>query len=179
MGAENGWVLWFTGMPASGKSTLAFALQERLYKCGVGAIVLDSDALRAILTPDATYTPAERDAFYARLIDLAELLTQQGANVLIAATANRRAYRDAARARFAAHVHFAEVWVHCSLDTCRARDPKGLYARLAGSAASQLPGAGAAYEPPQHAEVLLNTDELMVDEALEQLHVALDFLPEL
>lgn len=177
MAQESGWVIWFTGVPASGKSTLAFALQRRLHGRGTQSIVLDSDPLRAILTPDATYTPAERDAFYARLTNLAELLSQQGANVLIAATANRRAYREAARTRFAPRTSFAEVWVHCALDTCRARDPKGLYAQVADAAENQLPGVGASYEPPMDATTLLNTDALTVDEALDQLQMALDFLP--
>lgn len=177
MTTPSGWVIWFTGLPSSGKSTLAFALQHRLCKRGIHAVVLDSDALRAILTPDATYTPAERDAFYARLVDLAELLAKQGTNILIAATANRRMYRAMARTRISAFAPFAEVWVRCPLDTCRERDPKGLYARLEASTENQLPGVGIAYEPSLDADALLNTDILTVDEALDQLQSRLGFLP--
>ena len=157
MAADAGFAVWLTGMPASGKTTLAHALQTHLAAQGIPAILLDSDDLRPILTPQPTYTPDERDRFYAILGQLAAWLTRQGLNVLIAATANRRAYRDQARRLIP---RFAEVYVACSLATCQARDPKGIYARAQAAAQDTVPGLGAAYEPPLTPEATINTEAL-------------------
>lgn len=160
--ASPGFVVWLTGMPASGKTTLARALQTRLAAQGIPAILLDSDHLRGILTPNPTYTPTERDWFYAALGQLAAWLAQEGVNVLIAATANRRAYRDQARQQIP---RFAELYVRCSLATCQARDPKGIYARAQAAAQDAVPGLGAIYEPPLFPEATVDTEHLSPDAA--------------
>ncbi|MGB0384514.1 MAG: adenylyl-sulfate kinase [Ardenticatenaceae bacterium] len=171
---QAGWVLWLTGRPASGKTWLAEAVRQRLGRVGVKAVILDSDELRPILTPQATYTEQERARFYQGIVELADLLTRYGTNIIIAATANRRAYRDAARERFGAR--FAEVFVSCSLQTCRTRDPKGLYAKVETGEITRLPGIGAAYEPPQAAEVTVNTEDNTPQEAAEKIVTAISFL---
>lgn len=173
MTTPNGWAIWITGLPASGKTTLARALQARLRAGGVAALVLDSDELRPVLAPAAGYGPADRDGFYAQLAALAALLCREGANVLIAATAQRRAYRDAARSAIPI---FAEVWAQCPLDVCRARDPKGLYARAAAGALRDLPGPQAAYEPPPAAEVCVDTSREPAAQAAARIIAALAFL---
>src|SRR5690349_3520820 len=106
MNQPAGWVVWLTGLPASGKTTLAYAL-------------------RGMLLPNSNYTPAERDWFYNRLSELAIWLARGGEHVIIAATGSRRCYREAARARLGPR--FAEVWVCCPAEVCRSRDLKGLY----------------------------------------------------
>ncbi|KPV50266.1 hypothetical protein SE17_27960, partial [Kouleothrix aurantiaca] len=148
MGNASGWALWLTGLPASGKTTIAWALRHTLEARGISAIVIDSDALRALLLPNSTYTPAERDWLYHRLVELTTWLVRSGENVIIAATGSQRRYREAARAVLG--VHFAEVWVRCPAAVCQARDPKGLYASASAGLAHNLPGVGAAYEPPEH-----------------------------
>jgi adenylylsulfate kinase len=135
----TGTVVWFTGLPASGKTTLAERVRER-----VGGILLDGDTLREVLGARG-YAPDERDDFYRRLGALAALLAQQGHIVLVAATAPRRAHRDVARALAP---RFFEVWVATPLVECERRDPKQLYARARAGDAPALPGIGAAYEPP-------------------------------
>lgn len=166
-----GFAVWLTGIPSSGKTTLAQAVAPALAARGIHTQLLDSDELRRQLTPEPTYTPAERAWFYATLAWLATLLTTNGVNVLIAATAPRRAYRDAAREQIA---RFAEVWVRCKLESCQTRDPKGLWAKAARGEIDSLPGAGAVYERPLAPELILDTDRLTVAEAaarlVEQLH---------
>jgi adenylylsulfate kinase len=169
----RGWTLWLTGLPGSGKTTLARALQERLGADGVPAVVLDSDAVRPILAPTAGYTEADREQFYGRLIALAGLLNGEGANVLIAATAHRRAYRAAARASLAP---FAEIWVRCPPVLCAARDPKGLYAQAAAGAVQNLPGVHIPYEPPEAAEAVVDTDRESVATATEAILAGVAFL---
>ena len=140
-------IIWFTGLPASGKTTLAYRVRERLTR---PSIVLDSDDIRSALGA-LEYSARDRDAFYDSLGKLALLFERQGVVVLVAATAPRRSHRDAVRARAA---RFVEVWVDTSLETCEARDVKGLYARARAGDAPDLPGVGAAYEPPLAADVL-------------------------
>ena len=162
-----GWTIWLTGLPGAGKTTLARAVQERLWRSGIMAVVLDSDAVRPVLAPEAGYGAAARDRFYGQLVALARLLNQEGANVLVAATAHRRVYRDAARMALAPR--FVEVWVRCALKVCRERDPKGLYARAAAGDISDLPGLHVPYEPPDAAEVVVDSDREPVEAAVERI----------
>lgn len=144
-------VVWITGAPSAGKSTLAARLLERLREQRLPACVLDGDDVRACLVPQLGYTPAERDAFYATLSNLAALLARQSLVVLVAATAQRREFRARARALAPA---FLEVWVDTSLEECAARDAKGLYAASKAGTLTDVPGAGVEYEPPEHPDVV-------------------------
>lgn len=147
------WAVWLTGPPACGKSTVARALSEALRTRGVRAAVLESDALRAILTPEATYEPAERDQFYREVADLAALLVRQGVPVIVDATAPRRAHRGRLRGSVR---DFVEVLVATPREICERRDPKGLYARARGGHAPHLPGASEAYETPEKPDVVVS-----------------------
>jgi adenylylsulfate kinase len=163
---EAGFALWFTGLPGAGKSALAEALAMELKERNLPVEILDSDALRARLMPKAGYGDAARDRFYDLIVFLAELLTRHGINVLIAATAPRRAYRDAARA---ALPRFAEVYVACAPEVCRARDPKDLWARSDAGEIQNLPGAGAVYEAPLAPEFHVHSDRQSIGEELAAL----------
>lgn len=138
----SGVVVWFTGLPSSGKSTLAAEIAARR----PGAVTLDGDQVRAALRPQPGYGEAARADFYETLARLAGLLAGQGHLVLVPATAHLRAFRERARALAP---RFVEVFVDTPPEACRRRDAKGLYARDEAA----LPGAGVAYEPPGAAEV--------------------------
>jgi adenylylsulfate kinase len=142
--------LWLTGLSGSGKSAIARALLEKLHERGVEAAVLESDVMRTQLTPFPRYDEAGRDAFYGLLAAVGTLIVSEGKPVLFDATANRRAYREAARKGIA---RFAEVYVDTPLEVCAARDTKGLYRKGAA-----LPGAGAPYEPPLSPELTVHGD---------------------
>lgn len=162
----TGWVIWITGLPASGKSTLALAIQHQLRAMEVDVVILDSDQLRTILTPDATYSDRERARFYDQVIQLAVLLSNQGINVCIAATANQRQIRDDARRQLA---RYYEIWVDTPLEVCRTRDPKGLYARAAASEQNRLPGLGATYEAPLNADVVVTALDESTEKVAQQI----------
>jgi adenylylsulfate kinase len=147
--------VWLTGLPGCGKSTIARALVARLHARGVDAAVLESDVLRTQLTPFARYDARERDFFYAALAQLGVWIVEQGRPVVFDATANLRAYRDAARGRIG---RFAEVFVDTPLEVCAARDPKGLYRGARECRSVSLPGAQAAYEPPLAPELVVRGD---------------------
>jgi adenylylsulfate kinase len=169
----GGWALWLTGLPASGKTTLAQALKQRLSTLGVEAIVLDSDEMRPILTPDAGYTTEDRDRFYQRLAALASFLTHLGLNVILAATAPRRAHRQAAREQIET---FGEVWLDCPIEVCRQHDSKGLYARAEAGEITNLPGLGDPYEPPLEPELIIASYRLSSAQAVDQILACVPFL---
>jgi adenylylsulfate kinase len=171
--AGQGWTLWLTGLPGAGKTTLARALQQRLRELSIPAVVLDSDAVRPVLAPAAGYDEAARDQVYGQLVGLADLLRREGVNVIIAATAHRRAYRDAARATLAP---FAEIWVRCPHAVCETRDPKGLYAEAAAGGLTNLPGTQAPYEPPLAAELIVDTDQETVAHCVSCILEGVSFL---
>jgi len=148
--ATPGAVVWITGLPSSGKSTLAERVQRRLIEAGISCCTLDGDAVRAALVPSPGYTPEARDAFYATLARLAALLAGQGLVAVVPATAHHARYRAEAR-RLAPR--FVEVYVAVSTDECRRRDAKGLYAATGAGRATGLPGADLAYEVPDAPDV--------------------------
>jgi adenylylsulfate kinase len=167
---EEGWTLWLTGLPASGKSTIARALQQQLHG---PVVVLDSDEVRPILASVHGYDEAGREEFYARLVQLALLLVKQGINVIVAATANRRQYRRFARASLP---RFAEVWVKSPVSVCQSRDPKGLYRRAAAGEIRNLPGFDSEYEASEDAESVVDSSQLAPDAAAAAILAAIPFL---
>lgn len=163
--------VWLTGLPASGKSAIARALLPLLQARGAECAVLESDALRALVTPRPRYDAAERDLFYAAMAHLGEFLVQRGVPVVFDATANRRAYRDAARHAIA---RFAEVFVDCPLEICQGRDPKGLYRRAREGQSGTLPGAQVEYEPPLQPELVAHADRGSPDGAAREIVALLE-----
>jgi adenylylsulfate kinase len=160
----TGAVVWCTGLPASGKSTLAHTLAARLRELGIATLILDGDEVRAALVPAPGYDDDARDAFYATLGHLAVLAAAQGLIVVVPATAHRRAWRDQTRA---AAPRFVEVHVATPIEECRRRDPKRLYAERTAA----LPGTGVAYEPPLAPEIVVRpgAEPAAIDAIIEVL----------
>jgi adenylylsulfate kinase len=148
----SGVVVWLTGLPRAGKSTLGRSVADALRSRGAQVSVLDGDEVRAALVPTPGYDALARDAFYETLGRLAAMLARQGQIVVVPATAHRRAYREAARALAP---RFVEVHVATPIEVCRTRDPSRLYEE-AGAA---LPGAGVAYEAPLAPEVTASASD--------------------
>jgi adenylylsulfate kinase len=152
--SKGAFAVWVTGLPASGKSALATSLKAQLADRGIDAAVLESDALRQIFTPQPRYDDQEREAFYRQMVYVGTLLTQHGVPVIFDATANRRRYRNQAREQIPG---FIEVYVDCPLETCIARDPKGIYRKAREREADTVPGLQSAYEPPENAELVVDS----------------------
>lgn len=167
----SAFAVWLTGLPASGKSAIARALLEQLQARGTDCAVLESDVLRTLITPRPKYDEAERDLFYGAMAQLGDYLVQRGVPVVFDATANRRAYRDAARSRIA---RFAEVFVDCPLEVCQARDPKGLYRRAREGKSGTLPGAQASYEPPLQPDLVLHSERTDPAQAAREIVALLE-----
>jgi adenylylsulfate kinase len=159
-------VLWITGRPASGKSTLARALADELRSRGVRATVVDSDEMRAVITPEPRYTPEERALFYRALAYLAARLAREGIVAIVAATAHEAAYRRWARELSPG---WFLLYARCPLTVCEARDPKGLYRRARAQASTTLPGIGVPYEEPNDADQVVETDTPLAPEAVRAI----------
>ncbi len=147
------WAVWFTGLPGSGKTTMARATENELAVRGVRARVLELDEIRRALTPKPKYSEEERAIVYAALAYMAKLLTDEGVNVIIDATGNLRKYRDNAYVLIA---NFGEIYIECPIEVCMAREagrtaqfaPKGIYRKGKTGKSATVPGLNVPYEPP-------------------------------
>ncbi len=146
--------VWLTGLPASGKSAIASVLARQLAEAGLAVEVLESDALRRILTPEPTYSAAERDLFYRAVGYFAGRLVAHGVPVIVDATGHRRLYRELARSVIA---QFVEVAVVCPLAVCQQRDRKGTYRGGQVGIHTTVPGLQVPYEAPVNPEVTVET----------------------
>ena len=152
---QPAFAVWITGLPASGKSTVAAALAKQLREIGIEAAVLESDVLRKLFSSNPQYGDQEREYFYGSLAFIGRVLTERGTSVIFDATANRRSYRERARKQIP---RFIEVFVDCPLEVCVQRDPKGIYRQAREGKASHVPGVQAAYEPPGNPDIVIHGD---------------------
>ena len=152
----RGVVVWLTGLPGSGKSTIADEVERRLFERGVRSFTLDGDTVRSTLSEDLGFTPEDRRENVRRVARVAELMLDAGLVVLVSLVSPFRTDRELARERFAAD-DFIEVFVDTPLDVCEQRDPKGLYARArAADDDTQMTGVGQQYEAPEAPELHLD-----------------------
>ncbi len=153
---QRGYTVWFTGLSGSGKSTLAFAVEHALLVRGVASYVLDGDNIRFGLNSDLGFSPEDRSENIRRIGEVCALFCDAGLVVLSSFISPYLA--DRARVR---RVHppgrFIEVFVNTPLQVCEQRDPKGLYAMARSGEITDLTGIGSPYEPPDSAEVVINT----------------------
>ncbi len=154
---DHGTVIWFTGVPASGKSTIASLVENKLRAGGLPVENLDADEIRANLSPNLGYTAQARDENTKRLAWMGQMLSKYGVNVIVAAVSPLRSHRDRARAWCA---RFVEVFVDCPTEVCQERDPKGLYARAASGEVNDIAGMHMPYEVPASPEVHSRTDQV-------------------
>ncbi len=162
---QAGATIWFTGLPASGKSTVAVAVERALVESGRVAYLLDGDNLRHGLSDDLGFSPGDRTENIRRVGHLARLLADAGVVALASLVSPLKSDRDTARALSeAAKLPFLEVHVATSLTECEKRDPKGLYARARSGELKGLTGVDAPYEPPERPDLVLDTTDADIDE---------------
>ena len=160
-------VVWLTGLPGSGKSTIADATVRRLHAMGVHTYVLDGDNVRTGLNKDLGFTAEDRAENVRRVAEVAKLMRDAGLVVLVALVSPYRADRETAAALFQPG-EFLEVYVDTPVEVCAERDPKGLYAKAAAGNLPNMTGVGQGYEPPQSPGVVLHgTGDL--DASVEEL----------
>ncbi len=164
---HRGMAVLLTGLPASGKSTLAQGLQAALFEQGRHSLVLDGDVLRGGLNKDLGFAESDRLENIRRASELAALLVDNGQIVILALIAPLLELRDVLAKRLGAD--YREVWCSASLAVCEGRDPKGHYARARRGELPGFTGVGSPYEPPLHASLELDTGTLSAPQCVEQL----------
>jgi adenylylsulfate kinase len=167
----GGHVIWLTGLPSAGKSTIAAAVAERLADGGRTVQVLDGDAVRVELCADLGYGRADRDENVRRIGYVASLLASHGVTVLCPVVSPYRSARDSVRQRVGER--FVEVWVSTPVEVCADRDVKGLYARQRAGTMTGLTGVDDPYEEPLAPEVVVPTHEVGLDAAVDLIVGAL------
>lgn len=164
---HHGAVVWLTGLPASGKSTLARALERRLFSRGGSPILLDGDTLRAGLNGDLGFAPQDRTENIRRLAEVATHLARNGHVAIVAAVSP--SLEDRAQARRIAEEQFHEIHVSTSADVCEARDPKGHYRKARAGNLQGFTGIDGGYQPPANAELVLDTGTKSVADATDEI----------
>lgn len=156
-------VLWFTGLSASGKSTLAQAVQTILFERGCKTYVLDGDNVRHGLNKDLGFSPEDREQNIRRIGEVAKLFCDAGVLTLTAFISPYRGDRDKARAINGES--FVEVYVQCDMAVCEERDPKGLYKKARAGQLPEFTGISAPYEAPENAELVVDTGAESLEES--------------
>lgn len=147
-------VLWFTGLPGSGKSTIANAVERELHARGVHTYILDGDNVRLGLNKDLGFTPEDRAENVRRVGEVARLMSDAGLVVMVCLVSPYQSDRDAVRERIGAD--FAEIFVDTPLEICMKRDPKGLYRQAGQGRISNMTGVGQGYEVPSAPDLVIN-----------------------
>ena len=166
-------VVWFTGLSGSGKSTIAEAVERRLFDAGRNVVRVDGDDLRVSLNRDLGFSQADRAESVRRASGVAGLFAHTGHIALVTLIAPLAADRAKARATLANHA-FVEVFVDAPLDVCEQRDVKGLYAKARRGEIAEFTGISSPYEAPESPEVHIRTDKVSTEQAVELVLNALD-----
>lgn len=160
--------LWFTGLSGSGKSTIANAVSHELFRQGISEYVLDGDNIRHGLNKDLGFSDFDRTENIRRIGEVAKLFVDSGKVVTTAFISPFRSDRDQVRALFEAG-EFIEVFVQCPIEECERRDPKQLYAKARRGEIKDFTGIDSPYEAPEKPEITLHSDQVTVEEAVEQV----------
>lgn len=155
--------IWITGIPASGKSTIANLLKDHFQKENYPVIILDGDEVRKTLSKDLGFSPEDRKEHNRRVIEVAKLLVKNKIAVIIPLISPYRETRDTARKEIPG---FVEVYTKASLDICIKRDPKGLYKKAKEGKITNMTGLQSPYEEPINPELILDTEQHSPQECL-------------
>jgi adenylyl-sulfate kinase len=172
----SGFVVWFTGLPGAGKTTIANSLTPELERHGFVVDHLDGDAVRAHLSSELGFSRRDRDANVARIAWISSRLVRAGAVVIVSAVSPYEEARQAARASVEPFGDFIEVHVSTPLDECIHRDPKGLYAEALAGVRPGFTGVSAPYEVPRAPELRIDTVHRTVQETTDEVLACLAHL---
>ena len=169
--AQNGHqsaVLWFAGLSASGKSTIAMATQRELFKRGIQITVLDGDNVRHGLNAGLGFSEADRVENLRRVAEASKLFAETGLIVLTSFISPFKKNREAAR-KIVEPMNFFSIFVKVSMETAEERDPKGLYKKARAGEIKDFTGIGSPFEAPDHADLIIENDSQSVEQGVAQI----------
>ena len=158
-------VLWFTGLSGSGKSTLAHALEEKLFQKGCRTFVLDGDNVRHGLNSNLDFSESDRTENIRRISEVSKLMLESGLIVMTAFISPFNKDRNEAK-RLISNDDFIEIYCKASLETCEARDVKGLYKKARAGKIKNYTGIDSPYEVPENPDLIIDTDNETLDNAV-------------
>ncbi|GBE04764.1 MAG TPA: adenylyl-sulfate kinase [Nitrospirae bacterium] len=161
-------IVWFTGLSGSGKSTIAHAVEEKLFEQNIRTYVMDGDNIRHGLNKDLSFTPEDRQENIRRIGELTKLFVDAGIIIFTAFISPYKKDRDAVRQLFPKG-EFIEVHVKCSLEECERRDPKGWYRKAKAGEIKNYTGVSSPYEVPEKPDLVLETDKYSVNECVDRV----------
>ena len=159
-------VIWLTGIPASGKTTLGLELKNYYEQKGLPVDILDGDEIRKTLSKDLGLSPEDRKEHNRRVIFVAKLLAKNGVTTIVPLISPYRETREYARKELP---NFVEVWIKASVDECIKRDPKGLYKKALAGEITNLTGLQSPYEEPANPELVVDTEKHSVKDSVDMI----------
>lgn len=169
------YTLWFTGLPSSGKSTVAKLVEEELRSRELEVHNMDGDNLRKKMHPDLGFTEEERAINNKRMSVIAGLLNSHDIKTIVAAISPFEEARQNAREEIEQEGEFVEIYVECSVEACKERDPKGLYEKAEEGKIENFTGVNHPYQEPENPDVHIDTEELSPEECADKV---IDYLEE-
>jgi adenylylsulfate kinase len=167
---DRGFVVWLTGLPSSGKTTIARRLEKYLRDRGFKVELLDGDEVRKWLSPEAGFSREDRERHLRRVAYVSKLLARNGVAVIASFVSPYRNVRDEARRMVESEgLKFVEVYVKCSLEECMRRDSKGLYEKALRGEVRDMTGVQDVYEEPLNPEVLVDSERQDPDRCVEEI----------
>jgi adenylylsulfate kinase len=166
---QNSFLIWFTGLSGSGKSTIANALEYKLFLNGYKTYALDGDNIRKGINSDLTFSPKDRTENIRRIAEVANLLVDSGIIVLAAFVSPYKKDREEI-ANILGQENFVEVFVNTSIEECEKRDVKGLYKKARAGEIKNFTGINAPYEAPENPEIEVVTDNQTINDSVEKTY---------
>ena len=165
---QNAFLIWFTGLSGSGKSTIANAVEQALHNQGVKTYILDGDNIRKGINKDLTFSPEDRSENIRRIAEVANLMVDAGLVVLAAFVSPYKKDRDNIKS-IVKDTNFVEVYVNASVEECERRDVKGLYKKARAGEIKNMTGISAPYEAPEQPDIEIKTENVSVEEAVQEI----------
>ena len=166
---QNSFLLWFTGLSGSGKSTIANALEHKLHNEGYKTYALDGDNIRKGINSDLTFSPEDRKENIRRIAEVSNLMVEAGVVVLAAFVSPYKKDRENI-AQIVGNDNFVEIFVNTSIEECERRDVKGLYKKARAGEIKDFTGVNAPYEAPDDPDIEIITDGLSIEECVSKIY---------
>ena len=165
---QNSFLIWFTGLSGSGKSTIANIVEKKLFEKGLKTYTLDGDNIRKGINKDLTFSPEDRTENIRRIAEVSNLLVDAGIIVLAAFVSPYKKDRQNIRS-IVKDVNFVEIYINTSVEECERRDVKGLYKKARAGEIKNMTGVSAPYEAPEKPDIEIRTEELSAEEAADKI----------